>query len=386
LYNRKEFLFGRVDPNETKVWEIPIKVPRGVLSRADDVRFTFHCEGGTPPKPLEKVIYTRGLERPAFGFNWRVLDPDGNKDGLIQPGEEIQLAVSVHNHGKGKALIAKALLKNEAGKDLFLKAGKGRMVLNEIPPGKSATESFHFRVHADTERESLPVELTIWDSEFGMSQTAKLNLPISKAGLRSTRVRTGLRVTRPRAKIRSGAGQHAPLLAFAKKGGHFLSDRQQGDWYHVSWPSDGNGWIRAAAVKKVSRRRAKSKPALIAYHQITPPEIHLSEVPLYLKNDDQLVVKGEIRDTDRKIRDIAIWVGDDKVYLRSGSQAQNPRNMAFEVDVKLKPGPNLVSVIAREGNKYSSQSMLLLTRPGGLDYDEEELKLADGKDASLILE
>ncbi len=219
LYDKREFIFGRVNPKETKAWEVPIKIPRSSVNRTDDLRFKFFCEQGEPPAPFETTISTGELPRPAFGFSWRVLDREGNADGLIQPGEKIELHVRVYNLGKGKSYRAKALLKNDAGKDLFLEAGKGRAEYGEIPVGKSKDESFVFRVRADTKRKELPVELSIWDADLGTTQVAKLRLPVYPAAGPSLRkIRTGLEVKRHRAEIRGGGDTGSPMIGFAKKG------------------------------------------------------------------------------------------------------------------------------------------------------------------------
>ena len=56
-----------------------------------------------------------------------------------------------------------------------------------------------------------------------------------------------------------------------------------------------------------------------------------------------------------------------KIHLQNGSQMKNPRDFKLEVTVPLEPGPNYITIIAREDARYSSQKSLVVTRPGGLD-------------------
>jgi carboxyl-terminal processing protease len=388
LYDRREFLLGRVDPGESKSWDVPVKVPRGVLSRADDVRFSFHCENCKPLPALEKVITTRGLDRPAFGFSWQVEDSAGNGDGLIEPGENVELGITLYNKGTGKAFTAKALLGNKAGKDLFLKAGKGRLVFGELAPGKSAHKAFQFHVRKDTQLDKLPVELTIWDSDLGSTQLAKFELPVyHKKSKHPVKVRVGLQVTARRAKVYSGADKKSPIVAFVPKGVVVGADRRLGKWYRLAGHKDAPGWVHADSVKRTSSGKVDNKKdPLLPYCQYTPPIIRLDEVPLYSKDKDRVTISGVASDADADLRDVTVWALDDKVYLKSGTAGSGLRSLAFSVDVKLKPGPNVLTVMAREGPRFSIQKTMIVTRPGGLDWKEDKTKVADGHAGALILE
>jgi carboxyl-terminal processing protease len=375
LFDRREFLFGRVDPGRTKSWILPIKVPRSVLSRTDELRFEFHCEGSVPPKNYQITAGTKGLPRPAFGFSWQVIDKQGNGDGLIQAGETIDLALTVYNQGKGKAFSARALLKNSAGKDLFLESDGGRLNFKGLNPGQSKTESFRFSVRMDATQDSLPVELSIWDSALSVTQQAELKLPLYKKAGKIIVRNSGLRVKRAKAAVRGGADVSAPLIAYAKKGRIIRSDRRIGDWFRLAGRKGPAGWIHASSVVLTGWKKANvtTPQTLIASVQHTPPKISISKMPVFVEKNDVLVLRGEVSDVDQDIRDVSVWVGNNKIHMQPGSQAKNPRRFPFEVSVPLDPGPNFISVIAREGNRFSSYESLVITRPGGLDKKKTKL-------------
>ncbi|MBN2494642.1 MAG: PDZ domain-containing protein [Deltaproteobacteria bacterium] len=384
LFDKREFLFGRVDPGESRSWEVPIKIPRGAYARTDDLRFEFSADSGSAPPPIETRISTQALARPAFGFRWWLDDDSGgNGDGLIQPGEKIELALTVINRGEGKALETKALLQNEAGKDLFIEAGRGRLLFGEIEPAGSKTMRFEFRVRTDTQRDSLPVELTIWDSALGVTQVAMLELSVMRGRAAPHPLKLGLSVRRSRSEVRGGADVGAPIVAFARKGAVLLADRQSGDWFRLKGSDGPAGWIHTESVKKVSTKRAQlaGEENLFAFQQRTPPKIELEALPAYLERGESVSVKGRVVDEDVDIRDVAVWIGAQKVFLVSGQAAPNPRDLPFELSVKLKPGANIVTIMAREGVKYSSSEAVVITRPGGLEEKTEE---ADEEPAVLL--
>ena len=48
--------------------------------------------------------------------------------------------------------------------------------------------------------------------------------------------------------------------------------------------------------------------------------------------------------------------------------------------------PNMITVVAREGAKYSLHKNIFISRPGGLDWKEPPDQLADGSEASYNLD
>ncbi len=374
LYDNREFLFGRVNPGQSKTWEVPVKVPQGAWGRTDDLRFEFFAEGSKAPENLETRITTEGLPRPAFAFSWWVADEKGNGDGLIQPGEQVELKVRVTNRGAGKAMGAKGLLQNKAGKDLFLVAGGGRLKLEEIEPGASKTDSFRFRVPAESKRKMLPVEITLWDSAFGVTQVAKLELPLDLSKSRKVRkIKLVHQVKRSRAEVRGGADLTAPLVGFASKNLKVRLDRQLGPWFRIVGRKGPAGWIHTENLSKAKGKAAPIQTSdLVAFEQYSPPRIELKPVPAYLEKGGKVRLRGRVLDDDADLRDVAVWVGSKKIHMVSGTDTQNPRNVPFDVELDLEPGANFVTVMAREGERYAVQQAKVITLPGGLDHKKDK--------------
>ncbi len=386
LFDRREFLFGRLDPGQERTWKVPVKVPLGVSTRTDDLRFDFFAEGSPAPARLETRVRTQGVPRPAFGFNHAVREREGNGDGLLQAGEKAELAFTVVNLGAGPARDARVMMRNESGKDLFLEAGSGRGTFGEIPRGESRTHAFLFHVPAEATRASLAVEVDMWDASLGASHVARLELPLRPAGLASSPEPARVKAGAEGVVVRAGPELAACGLARLRKGAVLLADRRAGDWRRVQLPGKdaGAGWVRAAELAKAGAKSKLGGPeALLPFTQSTPPEIALEELPAYLESGDRVVLRGVVSDEDHDLRDVAVWVGAKKVYLKSGQESRDPRRMTLEVPLSLEPGPNFISVIAREGSKYSAQRTVVVTRPGGLDKPKSE---EDDVDASALME
>ncbi|HOX45884.1 MAG TPA: MXAN_5808 family serine peptidase [Myxococcota bacterium] len=386
LFDRREFLFGRLDPGQERTWKVPVKVPLGVSTRTDDLRFDFFAEGSPAPARMETLVRTQGVPKPSFGYTYAVREREGNGDGLLQAGEKAELGFTVTNLGEGLAKDARVMLRNESGKDLFLEAGSGRATFGELPPGESRSHAFSFHVPAEATSASLTVEVDMWDAVLGTNHVARLELPLLPPGLASSPEPGRVKAAADGVEVRATPDAQAPAVARLRKGAVLQADRRAGDWRRVQLPGKdaGSGWVRAAELAKAGAKARLAGPeGLRPFSQSTPPDIRLEALPAYLESGDRVVLRGVIVDEDHDLRDVAVWVGSKKVYLKPGSESRDPRRMTLEVPLTLEPGPNFVSVIAREGSRYSSQRTVVVTRPGGLDRPKSA---EDEEDPSALME
>jgi hypothetical protein len=106
LISGKEFIFGRVDPGETRTWTVHLEPGLRMSSRTDEVTFEFFADGSRAPGDFAGKLMIEEKPRPRFAYNYQVIDDGsggskGNGDGLVQPGEAIDLLVTVQNIGEG---------------------------------------------------------------------------------------------------------------------------------------------------------------------------------------------------------------------------------------------------------------------------------------------
>ena len=83
-------------------------------------------------------------------------------------------------------------------------------------------------------------------------------------------------------------------------------------------------------------------------------------------------LRGRVVDEDQDLRDVAVWVGSNKVYLVSGGSGANPRDLPFDVELDLEPGANFVTSMAREGERYATQKAVVISTPGGIDKKDKK--------------
>ena len=199
LLDRREFVFGTVPPGEKRSWTVPVKLPRGLDTRRDEVQFHFEDLAGKAPADLTTTVAVLEVPRPVFAFSVQVDDcTGGNGDGLPQRGESFAIKVDVRNAGTGvageKTYVS---LKNLGDEKLFIT--KGRDVLGPMKPGEVRSATMEVELKRGSTSETLPVRVMVFDEKTDQYVAEELDLPVAKDLPRRSppRARSGCRVWRP---------------------------------------------------------------------------------------------------------------------------------------------------------------------------------------------
>ena len=139
LFDKLEFILGKIDKGATKSYSTTVEIPKNSLDREDEVTIKFEELNQNKPKDIKFNIITDALPRPLFAYSYQILDnaknsSKNNGDGLLQTGEDIDLLVSVKNVGEGAAEKNVITLKNLSNKEVFIKNGRAEIGL--LNPGE----------------------------------------------------------------------------------------------------------------------------------------------------------------------------------------------------------------------------------------------------------
>ena len=364
FFEGREFVFGRIKPGETRSFVVPVKMPKDALTRVDPLRLEVTEEHGgkTQLDTNELMVRIDGPPRPLFGYAYQIIDDvKGNGDGLVQKGESVRLHVTVRNSGAGKAWDTLAQLRNLSDEGVFI--NKGRFDLKEIGPGDAKSIDFTFDVRPEYKGDSAKVELTVYDQTLHEFVTDKLTFPI--VAPKPTENATGLITTNAVTSIYGGADKDAPLLGSAQKGAAFKLTGVAGDWWRVEL--DGRPGFIARAAGTRSDGAAPAKVAWAPEMQVSPPRLELKAgTPVV---DTATIHLSGVAKDEHKVTDMFVFVSNRtakidrrKVFYRSNKKAQNQATQAFEADIPLWPGANVVTVVARESTQVQSQQTLVVER------------------------
>jgi carboxyl-terminal processing protease len=368
LLDRREFVFGLVKPGERRSWTVPVKLPRGLESRRDDVTLHFEDQGGGAPSDAITSLEVVERPKPLFAFSVQVDDEaGGNGDGLIQRGEDVQLRVDVKNAGPGPSGDRTYVsLKSLGDEKVFVK--KGRQVLGPLKPGEARTAFLSLELKKGYRPETVPVRLQVVDEKLDEFVSEKLDLPVGpEVPVRAAQ--GAVRVTAAEAPLQAGAGTPALPVALAEKGAVLPVVGRDGDFYKVEWHKGRHAFVPARLVE--TSGKARREGAVVAVWQREPPRIALTPDPAKgapVADADRLRLAGSasappaVAGVGTRLRDVFVYVNDQKVCFRVVPEAGASRSMDFACELPLKSGNNTVTVFAREDEEFQSRRTFTIYR------------------------
>jgi carboxyl-terminal processing protease len=93
-----------------------------------------------------------------------------------------------------------------------------------------------------------------------------------------------------------------------------------------------------------------------------PPALALEPVAEVVRTGT-VRVAGRATDTD-KVRDVYIFVGDDKVFFQANTDPNRRGELSFAADVALEPGINFIAIVAEESAELDAREVIAVRRDG----------------------
>ncbi len=364
ILDRREFVFGALKPGEKRSWKVPVKLPKDMTSRRDEVTVKFFDDNGALPETLTTELNFVELPRPTFAFSWQVIDTCAqcNGDGLVQRGEDVELVIDVKNTGTGKALDSFAQIKNAADQNIFIE--KGRFKLGELSPGESKTARFQLEVKKPYRGDAFPLKLAIVDEPLEEFSTEKLQIPISDEPP-AVDAKKGLLKVSEKAALYNSPSANGKEIARLPKGGTFAELAKVGDHYKIELEKGRFAFVRAADAREARGGKLSTPKDLEVVAFREPPQISLSSDPAQggiVVDGERFSLSGTVSNP-RALLDMYVLVNDQKVFFKSaGKDDAEGGRIKFSTDFALKEGNNTVLVVARESQDFASRKTLVVRR------------------------
>jgi carboxyl-terminal processing protease len=360
LYDR-EFIFGKLNPGESKSWKVEIEIPKHAVAREDAFKLKFGSGDMELPTQAQTKIKTTPLPAPHFAFLYHIDDTaKGNGDGVLQPGESASMKLRVTNTGAGASEKTSAYLRNLSKADLFLT--KGRTEPLAIPAGQEQLFEFTFDVKAVPEQ-GLKVGIEIYDETFKTFSNEEILLPAQPAAkLKLDAVKGALDVSSP-LPLYASPLPDAPQVALAPQGSKLAVTAKVGDRYRVAL--DG-GFFAWASVQGGNFKNGDASPSTkippTAFR--TAPSVKLDDAQLTTKQD-RINLHGTISD-DRGVKDYYVYVfNDEEGRNRSRKIAYRPGKdgkLDINTDVPLLPGMNHIRFFVRDTDDMTTTQSVYVYR------------------------
>ena len=293
-----------------------------------------------------------------FAYSYEIIDNRrGNGDGRAQKGEGLTMYLSVKNVGKGKSFETQANLRNLSGEGLLLH--DGRFTVPTLAAQETWRVAFTFDVEPALQDAEAKVQLTIRDDDLREEVDEKVRIPILD----------------PLTVSAGGGAQHAQasgadLVSSPDASGHLFARLQAGTAATVLGTSSGYvklslGDSRFAFAKSSDLAPGGSPAAQLALDDTmahAPPAIEIPQ-PQLATRDVHTLVHGTASD-DARLLDAYIFVGSRKVFYRSNRNGADPKRMDFDADLPLRPGVNVVTLVARENPDTTTHRTFIVRRDG----------------------
>src|SRR3989304_1085536 len=318
LFDKLEFILGKIDKDATKSYSTTVEIPKNSLDREDEVTIKFEELNQNKPKDIKFNIITDALPRPLFAYSYQILDnaknsSKNNADGLIQTGEDIDLLVFVKNIGEGLAEKNVITLKNLSNKEVFIKNGRAEIGL--LNPGEMKEAKLSFFVKETLSSDKFNMDMIITDSVFWTFLSNKLTFPVIPSKNKLTQASSILKIGRNHTPLYSGMSFNSTILSIMKDGTILMSDAKNSDWFRITLPDNRHGWV--SAKEALETNGAENKPnTLELFIQRIPPTITLSKsLSNILFGNDRLPMSAVIED-DTCVKHAYILINNDKVYYQ----------------------------------------------------------------------
>jgi carboxyl-terminal processing protease len=371
VFDENEMVFGKIAPGESKSYDLVVKVPASSFTRTDVIKGTLSSARPVNASPAEVMLNIEGKARPRFAYTYQTVDDvKGNKDGLVQRGEQVRTLVTVKNIGMGRALHTEAVLRNGTGQEGILITA-GRFDAKEMAPGESKTFSFVYEVGPAFKGDEYQLELAVGDTILGESVTDKIKVKVAPGGSPPEAATGTVTVARDDIPLREAAGEGALIVGRAGKGTAFKVTGKvitpAGTFTRVEIEKDRTAFVAMNDVKPGGVAHPEFKPEW----QVTPPVLAVTAPSVV--TGETAHIKGHAFD-DRIVRDVyvRVWNRDAKVPMKkvfylSNRTSGDRTKLDFEADVPLWQGSNMVQVFARESNEVQSlDTVVVLKRNSGV--------------------
>jgi carboxyl-terminal processing protease len=383
MFDNKELIIGKLEPGKSRTTTAPAGwcdlkghkvgsttqlpkdtprvcvIPKEALMRADGVKFHFEEARAHAPADAELRATVKSLDRPVFAYSYEIIDSRrGNGDGRAQKGEGLTMHLAVKNIGKGRSFDTMANLRNLSGEGVLLH--DGRFDLSNMMPGDTKRVAFTFDVEPQLQDPEAKVELSIRDEDLREGVDEKVRIPIVDAI--AVAAAGGVERAKPTgADLLNEPDGSGRVFARLPAGAAALVTGTSNGYVKLALGDGRFGFARASDLERAATAPA-AQVVLEDAMAHAPPALEIPQ-PQLSTRDPHTLVHGAASD-DARLLDTYIFVGSRKVFYRSNRNGVDPKRMAFDADLPLRPGVNVVTVVARENPETQTRRMFVVRRDG----------------------
>jgi carboxyl-terminal processing protease len=227
-----------------------------------------------------------------------------------------------------------------------------------MAPGEVKKVQFTFDVDQLADPEA-KVELSISDHDLRESVVEKVRMPFGPPVV-VTPATGAVRALRAGARLFDAPDLTARVFGRFAFGVAATETGISGEFVKVSLGDGRFGFVESNEVEAGGSPQANVTFEEAMSH--APPVIEVNALALATR-DASAVIRGTAADGERLL-DSYIFVNSRKVFYQSNRNGSDLKSMAFSADLPLRPGVNLVNIIARENPETVGHKTFVVRRDG----------------------
>ena len=358
----REFVFGRIEPDETKEWTVEVEIPQDSQSRHDRIEFLVSDDDQEFDGDHHFDLIIDDRERPHYAFTYEIVD-DEMSDGLLRVGDEVNLRVHLENRGDVDGDETSIYLKNLTGSEVYLE--EGREVVIGLGPGESESLDFRFDLNEMPDEPFVDLEIDVYDAGFRDFVQREFRLPVV-ADESDLEAWDGLAtVDDEKTSMHVAANADSDPLARVEAGASLPVVARAGDgqWLKIQL-DDRRGWISADDVS-LEQGATGELSGIDRIMRFQKPRIDFRTDQL-LTGDSSIELEAFIQD-EWDIEDYYVIV-----QQRTGPLDVETRKLDYQsvgatetdlfADVELFKGHNQISVVTRNDAGIETQETIYMYR------------------------
>jgi len=178
-----EFVFGKILPEESKSWKVPIKLPKILTSQNLSMAIKFKENNTDIQTEFKLLLPITALPQPNFAVLYKIGAPLNIKapSKPVPTGKTIPFIVEIKNTGTGAAPNTFVTIKGVDTKGIFIETG--RIKLGKIEPKQRKTATLKFKVEETLAKSTFELELSVIDQDLLsiFSKKIEINVPAGTA-------------------------------------------------------------------------------------------------------------------------------------------------------------------------------------------------------------
>jgi carboxyl-terminal processing protease len=184
LLNNLDFVFGRIDPGETRGWTQKVEVPKSAQDRWDTFALHLRAAGAGDMGEGTGTARTSAVAKPEFAYGYHMADenpadPKRSGDGVLEVGERVSLELQVRNRGLATSDVAEVNIRGDEKEELYLETARHK--LEGLAAGGSALTPMSFRLVKASEDGEVVIGVSVVDRDFSTFFSDSLKFRIGES-------------------------------------------------------------------------------------------------------------------------------------------------------------------------------------------------------------